>query len=49
VFGVFGRVARVYLARDSETGAGKGFAFVNFEESVAKKAMEKMNGKVAII
>jgi translation initiation factor 3 subunit G len=46
LFGVFGRVARVYVGRDRETGAGKGFAFVSFEErSVAQKAMEKVNGK----
>jgi RNA recognition motif. (a.k.a. RRM, RBD, or RNP domain) len=46
LFGMFGRVARVYVGRDRETGAGKGFAFVSFEErSVAAKAMEKVNGK----
>jgi translation initiation factor 3 subunit G len=46
LFGGFGRVARVYVGRDRETGAGKGFAFVSFEErSVAQKAMEKVNGK----
>ncbi|KAL1941551.1 hypothetical protein VTO73DRAFT_6990 [Trametes versicolor] len=46
LFGVFGRVARVYVGRDRETGAGKGFAFVSFEEkSSAQKAMEKMHGR----
>ncbi|KAH9835126.1 translation initiation factor 3 RNA-binding subunit [Rhodofomes roseus] len=46
LFGAFGRVARVYVGRDRETGAGKGFAFVSFEEkSVAQKAMEKMHGR----
>ncbi|TFK23025.1 translation initiation factor eIF3g [Coprinopsis marcescibilis] len=46
LFGAFGRVARVYVGRDRETGAGKGFAFVSFEErSVAQKAMEKVNGR----
>lgn len=46
LFGNFGRVARVYVGRDRETGAGKGFAFVSFEErAVAQKAMEKVNGK----
>ncbi|KAI0746600.1 translation initiation factor 3, RNA-binding subunit [Daedaleopsis nitida] len=46
LFGVFGRVARVYVGRDRETGAGKGFAFVSFEEkAVAQKAMEKMHGR----
>ncbi|KAJ7136134.1 eukaryotic translation initiation factor 3 subunit G-domain-containing protein [Mycena epipterygia] len=46
LFGIFGRVARVYVGRDRDTGAGKGFAFVSFEErAVAQKAMEKVNGK----
>ncbi|KAJ7773318.1 eukaryotic translation initiation factor 3 subunit G-domain-containing protein [Mycena metata] len=46
LFGIFGRVARVFVGRDRETGAGKGFAFVSFEErAVAQKAMEKVNGK----
>lgn len=46
LFGVFGRVARVYVGRDRETGVGKGFAFVSFEErSIAQKAMEKLNGR----
>jgi len=45
LFGKFGRVARVYVGRDRETGAGKGFAFVSFEErAVAQRAMEKMHG-----
>ncbi|KAF7289925.1 Eukaryotic translation initiation factor 3 subunit G [Mycena indigotica] len=46
LFGMFGRVARVYVGRDRETGAGKGFAFVSFEDrAIAQKAMEKVNGK----
>jgi translation initiation factor 3 subunit G len=46
LFGIFGRVARVYVGRDRDTGAGKGFAFVSFEErAVAQKAMERVNGK----
>ncbi|KAH7911433.1 eukaryotic translation initiation factor 3 subunit G-domain-containing protein [Hygrophoropsis aurantiaca] len=46
LFGAFGRVARVYVGRDRETGAGKGFAFVSFEErSCAQRAIEKVNGK----
>ena len=45
LFGRFGRVARVYVGRDRETGAGKGFAFVSFEDRAnAQKAMEKVNG-----
>jgi translation initiation factor 3 subunit G len=46
LFGNFGRVARVYVGRDRETGVGKGFAFVSFEEkAVAQKAMEKVHGR----
>ncbi|KAJ3485283.1 hypothetical protein NLI96_g5059 [Meripilus lineatus] len=46
LFSAFGRVARVYVGRDRETGAGKGFAFVSFEDkSTAQKAMEKMHGR----
>jgi translation initiation factor 3 subunit G len=46
LFGVFGRVARVYVGRDRDTGAGKGFAFVSFEDkAIAQKAMEKVHGK----
>ena len=46
LFGTFGRVARVYVGRDRETGIGKGFAFVSFEDrAIAQRAMEKLNGK----
>jgi len=46
LFGTFGRVARVYVGRDRETGAGKGFAFVSFEDKAnAQKAMEKTHGR----
>ncbi|KAN0086042.1 Eukaryotic translation initiation factor 3 subunit G domain containing protein [Tylopilus felleus] len=46
LFGAFGRVARVYVGRDRETGIGKGFAFVSFEDrAIAQRAMEKLNGK----
>ncbi|KAJ8595059.1 translation initiation factor eIF3g [Rhizopogon salebrosus TDB-379] len=46
LFGTFGRVARVYVGRDRETGIGKGFAFVSFDErAIAQRAMEKLNGK----
>ena len=46
LFGSFGRVARVYVGRDRDTGVGKGFAFVSFEDrAVAQRAMEKMNGR----
>ncbi|KIK79773.1 hypothetical protein PAXRUDRAFT_36356 [Paxillus rubicundulus Ve08.2h10] len=46
LFGAFGRVARVYVGRDRETGVGKGFAFVSFDDkSIAQRAMDKLNGK----
>lgn len=46
LFQNFGRVARVYVGRDRETGAGKGFAFVSFEDKAnAEKAMAKVHGK----
>ncbi|EMD31994.1 hypothetical protein CERSUDRAFT_119299 [Gelatoporia subvermispora B] len=46
LFSRFGRVARVYVGRDRETGAGKGFAFVSFEsKGDAQLAMEKMHGR----
>jgi len=46
LFGVFGRVARVYVGRDRETGAGKGFAFVSFEDRAnAQKAIDKVHGR----
>ncbi|RDB17473.1 Eukaryotic translation initiation factor 3 subunit G [Hypsizygus marmoreus] len=45
LFGNFGRVARVYVGRDRETGAGKGFAFVSFEDrAAAQKAIDKVHG-----
>ena len=45
LFGMFGRVARVFIGRDRETGVGKGYAFVSFEDkSVAEKAMQKVHG-----
>ena len=46
LFGAFGRVVRVYVGRDRDTGIGKGFAFVSFEDrAVAQRAMEKMHGR----
>ena len=46
LFGAFGRMARVYVGRDRETGIGKGFALVNFEDRAnAQRAMEKLHGK----
>lgn len=45
LFNNFGRVARVYIGKDRDTGVGKGYAFVSFEDrAVAQKAMEKVHG-----
>ncbi|KAG8878120.1 translation initiation factor eIF3 subunit g [Tulasnella sp. 332] len=46
LFAKFGRVARVYVGKDRETGIGKGYAFVSFEDKQsAEKALEKVHGK----
>ncbi|GAA96195.1 uncharacterized protein L969DRAFT_100704 [Mixia osmundae IAM 14324] len=40
-----GKIHRIYVGMDQETGLCKGFAFVSFEErSTAEKAMAKING-----
>ena len=40
-----GRVTRVFLAKDRETGRAKGFAFVSFADRTdASKACAKMDG-----
>lgn len=45
LFERFGRVTRVFLAKDRETGRAKGFAFVSFvDRSDAAIACEKMDG-----
>ncbi|KAK4696867.1 translation initiation factor 3 subunit G, partial [Lecanoromycetidae sp. Uapishka_2] len=45
IFERFGRVTRVFLAKDRETGRAKGFAFISFQErSDAAKACEKVDG-----
>ncbi|KAI9746208.1 MAG: translation initiation factor eIF3 subunit g [Claussenomyces sp. TS43310] len=45
MFERFGRVTRVFLAKDRETGMAKGFAFISFQERTdAAKACEKMDG-----
>ena len=44
LFGRIGRVARVYIGRDRETGQGKGFAFVSYEDRfMAEQAIEKLD------
>ncbi|KAG8906347.1 translation initiation factor eIF3 subunit g [Tulasnella sp. 408] len=45
LFSRFGRVHRVYIGRDRDTGIGKGYAFVSFENKAdAERAMQKTNG-----
>lgn len=45
MFERFGRVTRVFLAKDRETGRAKGFAFISFaDRSDAARACEKMDG-----
>ena len=45
MFERWGRVTRVFLAKDRETGRAKGFAFVSFaDRSDAANACEKMDG-----
>ena len=46
LFGRFGRISRVFLAKDRETNRTKGFAFVSFiERADAVRAMEKLDKK----
>ncbi|KAL5476884.1 TIF35 [Sanghuangporus weigelae] len=46
LFSTFGRVIRVYIGRDRETGQGKGFAFVSFEDrACAEVAIQRVNGR----
>ncbi|KAI2609429.1 eukaryotic translation initiation factor 3 subunit-like protein [Hypoxylon fragiforme] len=45
MFERFGRVTRVFLAKDRETGLAKGFAFISFADRTdAVKACSKMDG-----
>ncbi|KAG0145384.1 hypothetical protein CROQUDRAFT_575556 [Cronartium quercuum f. sp. fusiforme G11] len=45
LFARFGRISRIYVGKDQETGLCKGFAFVSFEDrNEAEKAMKKING-----
>lgn len=45
MFGRFGHVTRVFLAKDRDTGRAKGFAFVSFADRTdAARACEKMDG-----
>lgn len=41
----YGRIHRIFVGKDQETGLCKGFAFVSFEDKRdAERAMEKING-----
>ena len=45
MFERWGRVTRVFLAKDRDTGRAKGFAFVSFaDRNDAAKACDKMDG-----
>lgn len=45
LFRRYGRVTRIYLGRDRETGACKGFAYVNFDDRAsADLARQKLDG-----
>lgn len=45
LFGMYGRIKRCYLAKDRETGRGRGFAFISFQDRrEAQHAMEKLQG-----
>jgi len=45
LFGVYGRLQRVFLAKHMDTGLSKGFAFVTYyNRADAEKAIAKLNG-----
>jgi translation initiation factor 3 subunit G len=45
LFGHYGRLQRVYLAKDMTTGQSRGFAFVTYcNRDDAQKAIDKLNG-----
>ena len=45
LFERFGRVTRVFLAKDRDTQRAKGFAFISFVDRMdAAKACDKMDG-----
>lgn len=45
LFERFGRVTRVFLAKDRDTGRAKGFAFISFvDRAEASRACDKMDG-----
>ncbi|KAI5280328.1 translation initiation factor eIF3 subunit g, partial [Ascosphaera acerosa] len=45
LFSRFGTVVRVFLGRDRETAAVKGYAFISFaEQADAERARERLHG-----
>jgi translation initiation factor 3 subunit G len=45
LFERFGRVTRVFLAKDRDTGRAKGFAFISFvDRADAARACDKLDG-----
>lgn len=45
LFGVIGRISRIFLARDKYTGTSRGYAFVSFEKpEQAERAVQTFNG-----
>lgn len=45
IFERHGRVTRVFLAKDRETGRAKGFAFISYvDREDARRACEKLDG-----
>lgn len=45
LFGAFGQLQRVFIARDRETGESRGFAFVNYgRHEDAARAIAKLDG-----
>lgn len=45
LFGAFGPVQRIFIAKDRETGESRGFAFVNFiHREDAQRAINKLDG-----
>lgn len=45
LFGAFGPVLRIFIAKDRETGESRGFAFVNFvHREDAQRAISKLDG-----
>lgn len=45
LFSPFGRISRIFLAKDKYTGQSKGFAFVSFDtREAAMKAIAAVNG-----